>query len=61
MGVDQLGGLLVQAVEVVIRMRSRGDEVTRGQAQAIAATCLRMCGVPEERIARAASVEERLA
>lgn len=35
---------------------------TCGQAQAIAATCLRMCGVPEERIARAAgSVEKRLA
>lgn len=61
-GVDQLGGLLVQAVEVVIRIRSRGEEVTRGQTQAIAATCLRMCGVPEERIARAvASVEKRLA
>lgn len=61
MCVNQLGGLLVQAVEVVIRIRSRGEEITRGQVQAIAATCLRMCGVPEERIARAASVEERLA
>ncbi|MFI5623764.1 TetR/AcrR family transcriptional regulator [Nocardioides sp. NPDC051685] len=57
-GVDQLGGLLVQAVEVVIRIRSRGEEVTRGQAQAIAATCLRMCGVSEKRIARAASSAE---
>lgn len=62
LGVDQLGGLLVQAVEVVIRIRSRGEEITRGQVQAIAATCLRMCGVPEERLARAAaSVEKRLA
>ena len=61
-GVDQLGGLLVQVVEVVIRMRSRGDEVTRAHARALAATCLRICGVPEERIARAAaSVEKRLA
>lgn len=60
--VDQLGGLLVQAVEVVIRIRSRGEEITRGQVQAIAATCLRMCGVPEERIAcAAASVEKHLA
>jgi AcrR family transcriptional regulator len=56
--VDQLGGLLIQVVEVVIRIRSRGEEVT--QAQAIAATCLRICGVPEERIASAAGVAEDL-
>ncbi|WP_406031990.1 hypothetical protein OG801_26260 [Nocardioides sp. NBC_00163] len=54
-GVNQLGGLLIQAVEVVIRMRSRGDEVTCDHAQAIAATCLRICGASEERIARAAA------
>ena len=59
-GVNQLGGLLVQAVEVVIRIRSRGDEVSRGQAHAIAATCLRMCGVPEERVARAAATADDL-
>ncbi|WP_328531249.1 TetR/AcrR family transcriptional regulator [Nocardioides sp. NBC_00368] len=50
--VDQLGGLLVQAVEVVIRIRSRRVEVTSAHARAIAATCLRICGVPEARIAR---------
>ena len=50
---DQLGGLLVQVVEVVIRIRSRGDAVMPAQARAIAATCLRICGVPETRIARA--------
>ncbi|OIJ27513.1 TetR/AcrR family transcriptional regulator [Nocardioides luteus] len=50
---DQLGGLLIQAVEVVIRIRSRGATVTPAQARAIAATCLRICGVPEVRIARA--------
>lgn len=55
-GVNQLGGLLVQVVEVVIRLRSRGDEVTCDHAQAIAATCLRICGASEERIARAAAV-----
>lgn len=53
-GVNQLGGQLVEAVEVVIRMRSRGDEVTCAHAWAIAATCLRICGASEERIARAA-------
>jgi AcrR family transcriptional regulator len=59
--VDQLGGLLVQAIEVVIRIRSRGDEVTRADGRAIAATCLRVCGASEERIARAAaSIDELL-
>lgn len=59
-GVDQLGGLLVQVVEVVIRIRSRGDEVTGAQARAIAATCLRICGASEERIARAAAAADEL-
>lgn len=59
-GVDQLGGLLVQVVEVVIRIRSRGDEVTGAHARAIAATCLRMCGAPEERIARTAAAADEL-
>lgn len=53
-GLNQLGALLIQAVEVVIRMRSRGDEVTRADARGIAATCLRICGASEERIVRAA-------
>jgi AcrR family transcriptional regulator len=59
-GVDQLGGLLVQVVEVVIRIRSRGDEVTGAHARAIAATCLRICGASEERIARAAVAADEL-
>ncbi|MFE6509215.1 TetR/AcrR family transcriptional regulator [Nocardioides sp. NPDC057767] len=58
--VDQLGGLLVQAVEVVIRIRSRRVEVTPAQARAIAATCLRICGVPEARIARATGTADDL-
>ncbi|MBG6097139.1 TetR/AcrR family transcriptional regulator [Nocardioides luteus] len=57
-GVDQLGGLLIQVVEVVTRIRSRGDEVTGAHGQAIAATCLRICGAPEEKIARAAAAAE---
>lgn len=59
-GVDQLGGLLVHTVEVVIRIPALGDAICRGQADAIAATCLRICGVPEERIARAAATAEDL-
>lgn len=59
-GVNQLGGLLVQVVEVVIRTRSRGDEITCAQAQAIATACLRICGVPEERIARAVATADEL-
>ncbi|MFD7072620.1 TetR/AcrR family transcriptional regulator [Nocardioides sp. NPDC059952] len=59
-GLNQLGGLLVQAVEVVIRIRSGGDEVARVHAQAIAATCLRICAVREERIALAAAAAEDL-
>ncbi len=58
--VDQLGGLLVQAVEVVIRIRSGGEEVTRAHAQAIAATCLRICGAPETRIVRAAAAADAI-
>jgi AcrR family transcriptional regulator len=59
-GVDQLGGLLVQVVEVVIRTRSRGGKVECAQGQAIAAACLRICGAPEERIARAAATADEL-
>ncbi|MGY0536547.1 TetR/AcrR family transcriptional regulator [Nocardioides sp. YJ-D4] len=59
-GVSQLGGLLVQVVEVVIRIRSRGDEVTGSHAQAVAAACLRICGVPAERIARAGATADEL-
>lgn len=57
-GVEQLGGLLVQVVEVVVRIRSRGDEVTGAHGQAIAAACLRICGASEGRIARAAAAAE---
>lgn len=59
-GVDQLGGLLDQVVEVVIRVRSRGDEVTRAHARAIAATCLRVCGVRDARITLAATAAEEV-
>ncbi|SDK54832.1 transcriptional regulator, TetR family [Nocardioides sp. YR527] len=56
--VNQLGGLLIQVVEVVIRIRSGGCDVVTSQAHAIAATCLRVCGVPENRIALAAATAE---
>jgi len=55
---SQLGGLLVQVVEVVIRIRSGDHEVTSAQAHAIAATCLRVCGVSENRIALASATAE---
>lgn len=51
----QLGGLILQNVESVIRTRADGDVVTEDALHAVAASCLRMCGVPEERI-RAAEV-----
>ena len=57
---DQLGALLVQVVEVVIRIRSRGEDVAPAQTRAIAATCLRICGVPEERVVRATTTADDL-
>ncbi|SDK49429.1 transcriptional regulator, TetR family [Nocardioides sp. YR527] len=57
---DQLGGLLIQVVEVVIRIRSRGEDVTPAQTRAIAATCLRICGAPQERVVRATTTADDL-
>ena len=55
----QLGGLILQNVESVIRTRAEGDVVTESALHAVAASCLRVCGAPEERIraAEAASPE----
>lgn len=58
--VNQLGGLLVQVVEVVIRVRARGEQVTRADARAIAATCLRICGVSAGRNVRATPTADDL-
>ena len=52
---NQLGGIILQSVESVIGTRADGDVVTEGALHAVAAACLRLCGVPQERIDAAAS------
>ena len=57
-GLKQLGNMLIQQVEGVINMRTE-DPVRRiscPEAWAIAATCLRICGVSEEKISAANEV-----
>lgn len=58
--VNQLGTILIQLVENVIKSRTDGHNVTRAEAHAIAACCLRACGVPQERIERAAATANNL-
>lgn len=58
--VSQLGEILVQVVEGAIRTRSDGHAVTPSQAHAMAAACLRVCGVPEDRITLATATAEDL-
>lgn len=41
---DRLGAILIQLVETVIQLR-RGREVDAGDREAIAAACLRVCGL----------------
>ncbi|EGD44650.1 transcriptional regulator, TetR family [Nocardioidaceae bacterium Broad-1] len=53
---EQLGGIIIQQVEGVVRTRAESDEVSDVELHAVAATCLRICGVPEDR-ARAAARE----
>lgn len=50
----QLGDLILQQVEGVVRTRAAGDVVTASELHAIAATCLRICGVSEDRAQAAA-------
>jgi hypothetical protein len=47
---NQLGRILIELAESVIKSRSDGDEVGHAEAHAIAASCLRVCGVPQDRI-----------
>lgn len=58
--ISQLGTILIQLVENVIKSRADGHNVTRAEAYAIAASCLRACGVPQERIERAAATANDL-
>ena len=46
----QLGGMILQQVEGVVRDRVAGHVVTTSELYAIAAACLRICGVTEDRI-----------
>jgi AcrR family transcriptional regulator len=50
--VDQLGELLIQLTEVVIQIR-RVREPTESDADVIAASCLRVCGLSETAIKKA--------
>ena len=49
---QRLGELLIQLTEVVIQIR-RAREPDGADAQAIAASCLRLCGCPQPTIDRA--------
>ncbi|MFI5622662.1 TetR/AcrR family transcriptional regulator [Nocardioides sp. NPDC051685] len=51
----ELGEMLMHSIEVVTEIRNGGKTVTPQRANRIAATALRMCDVPQETIATAAS------
>jgi hypothetical protein len=54
---EQLGGIIIQQVEGVVSARAAGDPddtVPATELYAIAATCLRICGVPDDRAEAAA-------
>ncbi|HEY9353781.1 MAG TPA: helix-turn-helix domain-containing protein [Nocardioides sp.] len=46
----QLGAMVIQQVEGVVRDRAAGEVVTSYELHNVAAACLRICGVPDERI-----------
>ncbi|SDK34174.1 transcriptional regulator, TetR family [Nocardioides sp. YR527] len=50
-----LGEMLMHLVEVTTRLRSSGVPIDDATAGLIASTCLRACGIPDSRIAAAAS------
>lgn len=50
----QLGEIIIQQVEGVVRTRAEGADVGDVELHAVAATCLRICGVPEDRAQTAA-------
>ena len=53
---SQLGAMIIQQVEGVIRDRVGGHEVTDGELHAVAAACLRICDVPQDRIEAASDI-----
>ncbi|MFI5622216.1 TetR/AcrR family transcriptional regulator [Nocardioides sp. NPDC051685] len=58
---EPIGEMLMHLVEVTTTLRSSGVPIDDATAATIAATCLRACGVPEGRIAPAASSAATLA
>lgn len=59
---EDLGELVLQLVEGVIRIRARGRAITTSTARSIASSCLRLCGVGADDLLVARSVaQERLA
>lgn len=57
---NQLSVVLLQAVEEATRIRAAGDTVTATNAHTIASACLRVCGVPQVSIVRAADTAAEL-
>lgn len=53
-----LGSMLLQLAEVVIRMRSGGQDITPEVTDQIAKSGLRLCGIPSKRV-EAAAIEAR--
>ena len=49
----QLGGMILQQVEGVVRDRVTGHVVATRELYAIGAACLRICGVAEDRVEKA--------
>ncbi|MGH3349352.1 MAG: TetR/AcrR family transcriptional regulator [Nocardioides sp.] len=55
-----LGEMLMHLVEVVTSLRGIGVTIDHATADAIASTCLRACGISDDRIATAATSAARL-
>jgi AcrR family transcriptional regulator len=58
---SHLGEMLLHLVEVTTSLRGSGVPIDDATAAVIASTCLRACGIPDSRIARAASSAMTLA
>jgi AcrR family transcriptional regulator len=56
---DRLGELLIQLVEVVIQIR-HAREPAPADTAAVAASCLRLCGLPEPAVTAAAAAADAL-
>lgn len=59
-GQKRLGEMLVQVVDTVINIRSGGDPAGPRTAEAVATTCLRICGSDDSKILAASAAATRL-